>query len=102
MLILVRETSEETDPTEREGKVRLGVVSGEHQPRNDLATAITRCKFRVKKILPRLVSHIRDALCRALDAALAIKKNTAVLSNGGASYLDVRPISGHDSINRHA
>ncbi len=82
--------------------MRSSVVSGDHQPRDDLATAIAGCKFRVKKILPRLVSRIRDALYGALDADGAIKKNTAVLSNGGASYLDVRPISGRDSINRHA
>jgi hypothetical protein len=102
MLILVRETSEETDPAEREGKVRLSVVSGDHQLHKHHATAITGCKFRVKKILPRLVSRSGNALCGALDAAVAIKKNTAVLSNGGASYLDVRPISGRDSVDRHA
>jgi hypothetical protein len=50
MLILVRETSEETDPAEREGKVRSGVVSGDHQTYRDLATAIAGCKVRVKKI----------------------------------------------------
>jgi hypothetical protein len=49
-----------------------------------------------------LVSRSGDALSGALDADVAVKKNTAVLSNGGASYLDVRPISGRDSVIRHA
>jgi hypothetical protein len=49
-----------------------------------------------------LAARSGDALSGALDADLAAKKNTAVLSNGGASYLDVRPISGRDSVNRHA
>jgi len=98
----VRETSEETDPAEREGKVRSGVVSGDHQTYRDLATTIAGCKFRVKKILPGLVARSGDARSGALDADIADKKNTAVLSNGGASYLDVRPISGRGSVNRHA
>jgi hypothetical protein len=34
MLTLVRERSEETDPAEREGKVRWSAISGEH-PRKD-------------------------------------------------------------------
>ena len=98
----MRETSEETDPAEREGKVRSSVVSGDHQTHGDLATAIAGCKFRVKKILLGLVSRSGDALSGALDADVAVKKNTAVLSNGGASYLDVRPISGRGSVDRHA